>query len=53
MRALKLVVLIAVWLTSVSMVPIVVGALPDLGPSAESSLGNEPIPRVVGLLGSQ
>jgi hypothetical protein len=53
MRVLKLVVLISVWLTSVSMAPIVVGVLPDLGPPVESSIGTTPIPSVVGMLGSR
>jgi hypothetical protein len=52
MRVLKLVVLIGVWLASVSMAPIVVGTLPDLSPRAESSMGTTPIPPVVGMLGS-
>jgi hypothetical protein len=52
MRVVKLVVLIVLWLAFVSMTPIVVGVLPDFGPRAESSLGSEPIPQVVGLLGS-
>jgi hypothetical protein len=53
MSALKLVLLIFAWLISVSMTRIVVRDLPDYGPSAESSLGSDPIPQAVGLLGSQ